>query len=139
MERKHQPFVFLRSVAFRETCIRYAKWRCAGVLLARNKGRRVIEGAVLTRHSGDQINNNIWARHVACMRKMRSAFRVVVERDNLEEVSVDGRIILKWIFNKWKGSKDWIDLAQDTDRWRSLVNAVMNLRVPESPGNFLTS
>jgi hypothetical protein len=37
------------------------------------------------------------------------------------------------------GSMDWIDLAQDRDGWRSLVNVIMYLRVPQNAGNFLTS
>ena len=31
---------------------------------------------------------------------------------------------------------DWIDVAEDRNRWRALVNAVTNLRVPEIAGNF---
>jgi len=50
------------------------------------------------------------------------------ETDNLEDTGVDGRIKLKWIFRKWDGGMDWIDLAQNRDRWRALANAVMNLR-----------
>jgi hypothetical protein len=52
------------------------------------------------------------------------------EGDHLEDAGVDGRIIVKWVFKKWDGAMDWIDLAQDREKWRELVNAVMNLRVP---------
>jgi hypothetical protein len=34
---------------------------------------------------------------------------------------------------------DWIGLAQDTNEWRVLVNAVLNLRAPQKAGKFLSS
>jgi hypothetical protein len=52
------------------------------------------------------------------------------EGDHLGDTGVDGRMILKWIFEKWEGDMYWIELSQDRDRWRAVVNAVMNLRVP---------
>jgi hypothetical protein len=42
------------------------------------------------------------------------------------------------IWEKCSGGVDWIHLAQDRDRWRALVKTVMNLRVPQMAGNFLT-
>ena len=52
------------------------------------------------------------------------------EGDHLEGSGVHGRIILKWILEKWDGSMEWISLAQDRDRWRAVVNTVMNYRFP---------
>jgi hypothetical protein len=52
------------------------------------------------------------------------------ETANLEDLGVDGRIILKWISKSWDGGMDWIELAKDKDRWRAFVSAVMNPRVP---------
>jgi hypothetical protein len=52
------------------------------------------------------------------------------ERDHLEDPAIDGRIILRWIFEVGCGGKDRIDVAQDRDRLQALVNAVMNLQVP---------
>jgi hypothetical protein len=37
----------------------------------------------------------------------------------------------------WDGI-DWIDLIQDSDQWRALVKTVMNLRVPQNAGQFLS-
>jgi hypothetical protein len=34
---------------------------------------------------------------------------------------------------------DWIDLAQERDRWRAVVNVEMNLQLPKNAGNFLTT
>jgi len=49
----------------------------------------------------------------------------------LGDPGLGGRIILRWIFRKWDvGGMDWIELAQDRDRRRALVNAVINFRVP---------
>jgi hypothetical protein len=49
-----------------------------------------------------------------CRRNLR-------ERHNLEDPDVDERIILRWIFRKWNGVMDWIDTAQDRDRWWAIV------------------
>jgi hypothetical protein len=51
------------------------------------------------------------------------------ERDHLEDLGVNGRIIIDLQEVEW-GGMDWIDMAQDRDRWRAVVSAVMNLRVP---------
>jgi hypothetical protein len=62
------------------------------------------------------------------------------ERDHLKDPGLDGKVILKWIFKKWEGGVNCVDLAQNRGRWRVLVNAVMNVRVvPQNAGNFLTS
>jgi hypothetical protein len=57
--------------------------------------------------------------HVARMGERRGAYRVLLGkpegRNHLKDPGVDGRIILKFIFEKWDGGVEWVDLAQDRD------------------------
>jgi hypothetical protein len=48
----------------------------------------------------------------------------------LQDLGMERRIILNWIFKKWDEGKDWIDLAEDRYRWQALANEVNNPRVP---------
>jgi hypothetical protein len=76
-----------------------------------------------------------WAGHVECMGEVRGAYNILVGRPKGRRPL--GRPRLRWEDNIKMdlreirfGDVDWIHLAQDRDRWRALVNTVMNFRVP---------
>ena len=76
-----------------------------------------------------------WAGHVVRMGEERGVYRVLVGKP--EGRSQLGRHRCRWVDNIRMdlqevdcGYMDWIGLAQDRDRWRTLVSEVMNLRVP---------
>jgi hypothetical protein len=85
---------------------------------------------------------------------MDRACSTIVEKKNAYRILVGkpkgktplGRPRRRWVTNmkmnlreiEWDGM-DWIDLAQDMDQWRALVNTAMNLRVPSNAGRFLSN
>jgi hypothetical protein len=77
----------------------------------------------------------IWVGHVACMREGRGTYTVLVGRPERirplrrprRKCEDNIRMDLQEV---GCGCEDWIGLAQDRDRWRVLVSAVRNLRVP---------
>jgi hypothetical protein len=84
-----------------------------------------------------------WAGHAVFMGDRRGIYRVLVGKP--EGKIPPRRPRLRWEDNNIKtglqevgcGGMDWIKLAQDTDRWWTLVNAVMNLQVSIKWGEFL--
>jgi hypothetical protein len=76
-----------------------------------------------------------WVGHVARMGEKRYAYRLLMGKP--EGKRPLGRSRRRWVDNiridlgeeGW-GDVDWIGLAQDRNRWRALVNSVLNLRVP---------
>jgi hypothetical protein len=76
-----------------------------------------------------------WAGHVARIGEKRNAYRLLVGKP--EGKRLLGRPRRRWIDNirmylkevGW-GDVDWIDLAQDRNRWKALVNSVLNLLFP---------
>ena len=83
-----------------------------------------------------------WAGHVARMGEKRGVCRVLVGKP--EGKRPLGRPKRGWEDNIKMdfqevgcGRVDWIELAQDRDRWRAFVSAVMNLRVSTKYGGFL--
>jgi transcription termination factor 2 len=75
-----------------------------------------------------------WAGHVARMGEKRIAYRILVRKPGGRRPL--GRPRRRWVDNikmdlreiGWDGM-DWVDLAQDKDQWRTLMNVVMNLQV----------
>jgi hypothetical protein len=78
-----------------------------------------------------------WARYVARMGDEKNAYRLLVGKP--EGKRPLGRPRRRWLDNirmdlvevGW-GHVDWIGLAEDRDRWRALVNSVLNFRVPQN-------
>jgi CRISPR/Cas system-associated protein Cas7 (RAMP superfamily) len=78
------------------------------------------------------------------MGERRGVYRVLVKKP--EGKRSPGRHRRRWEYDinmdlqeVGFGAMEWIEVAQDMDRWRALLNAVMYLQVSQNAGNFLTS
>jgi hypothetical protein len=74
-----------------------------------------------------------WTRLVARMEKMRGAYRILVGKPEEKKPLGKSRCRwedTKWNLETWDGGMDWIDLAQDRNRWEAVVNTEVNFLGP---------
>jgi len=98
------------------------KWR-----MLRNEKLNVHHSSPTSYYSGDQIKKNEMIGAYSTYGGEKRSIQGFNEPEGKKSLGIPRR---RWIFRKWQGVMNGVYLAYSRDRWRAVVGAVMNLRVP---------